>query len=55
MNWLMNQKNKQTNKIFIRKELETKVIMDVDILANKFKERLGFKQYEVFLTKKNKS
>ena len=46
----MNQK--QSNKIFILKELATKVIMDCrTTVADKFRARLGFKQYNAILNK----
>ena len=52
MNYSMNQK-KQYNRVFIRKELAAKVIMDCRTTAvHKFTTRLGFKQYDVILTKK---
>ena len=47
----MNQKKKQLNRIFIYKELATKVIMDCRTAAHKFRTRLGFKQCDVILTK----
>ena len=47
----MNQK-KQPNIIFIYKELATKAIMECrKTTEHKFKTRLGFKQYDVILTK----
>ena len=49
MNWEMKQKN---NRIFIDKELANKVILDCrTTAAHKFGERLGFKQYNIPLTK----
>ena len=48
----MNQK--QHNIIFIHKELAVKVIIDCRITAaHKFRTRLGFKQYDVILTKED--
>ena len=50
---LVDQPKKQPNRIFIRKELATKVIMDCrTTAAHKFRTRLGFKQYDVILTNK---
>ena len=47
----MNQK--QANRIFIHKEFAVKVIMDCRTTAShKFRTRLGFKQCDVILTKK---
>ena len=49
---LVEQTKKQVNKIFIDKRLATKVIMDCrTTLAHRFRTRLGFKQYDVILTK----
>ena len=46
----MNQK--KFHAIFILKKLATKIIMDCKtIAAHKFRTRLGFKQYNVILTK----
>ena len=45
----MNQK--KSNRIFIRKELATKVILDSrETGPYKLRRRLGFKQYDVILT-----
>ena len=47
----MKQK-KQSNTIFVEKELTIKVILDCrTTAAHKFRTRLGFKQYDVILTK----
>ena len=47
----MKQK-KQSNTIFVEKELAIKVILDCrTTAAHKFRTRLGFKQYDVILTK----
>ena len=44
---------KQSNRIFIDEKLAVKVIIDCrTISAKKFKTRLGFKQYDVILTKR---
>ena len=49
-----NMNQKQHNIIFIHKELAVKVIMDCRITAaHKFRTRLGFKQYDVILTKED--
>ena len=49
---LVEQPKKQVNRIFIDKRLATKVIMDCrTMLAHRFRTRLGFKQYDVILTK----
>ena len=49
---LVEQPKKQVNRIFIDKRLATKVIMDCrTTLAHRFRTRLGFKQYDVILTK----
>ena len=50
---LVDEPKKQPNRIFIDKELATKVIMDCRTTAAcKFRTRLGFKQCGVILTKK---
>ena len=50
---LVDEPKKQPNRAFIRKELVTKIIMDCrTTAAHKFRTRLGFKQYDVILTKK---
>ena len=49
---LVDKPKKQPNRIFIDKKLATKVIMDGRTTAvHKFRTRLGFKQYDVILTK----
>ena len=49
---LVDAPKKQPNRIFIRNELPTKVIMDCrTTTAHKFRARLGFKQYDAILTK----
>ena len=49
---LVEERKKQVNRIFIDKKLAIKVIMDCRITsAHKFRTRLGFKQYDVILTK----
>ena len=48
----VDEPKKQPNRIFICKELATKVIMDCrKAAAHKSRTRLGFKQYDVILTK----
>ena len=50
MNWQKGQK--QSNKNFRHRELTIEVIMDCrKIVANKFRTRLGFKQYDAIFTK----
>ena len=47
----MNRK-KQSNRIVIDKKLAIKVIMDcVTTAVHEFRSKLGFKQYDVILTK----
>ena len=47
----MNQKS-QPNQIFVKEKLGLKVIMDFGTTgARKFRKRLGFKEYDVILTK----
>ena len=49
---LIDEGRKQTNRIFIRKELATKVIMNCRTTkAHTIRARLGFRQYDVILTK----
>ena len=49
---LVEEPKKQVNRIFIDKKLAIKVIMDCrTTMANKFRTRLGFKQYDIILTK----
>ena len=49
---LVEESKKQFNRIFIDKKLAIKVIMDCRTTsAHKFRTRLGFKQYDVILTK----
>ena len=49
---LVEQPKKQCNEIFIDENVAIKVIMDCRITsAHKFRARLGFKQYDVILTK----
>ena len=48
---LVDETKKQPNRIFIDKKLATKVIMGCRTAAHKFRTRLGFKQYDVILTK----
>ena len=48
----MEEPEKQCNRIFIDEKLAVKVIMDCRTTsAHKFRTRLGFKQYDVILTK----
>ena len=42
---------KPVNKIFIDEKLAVKVIMDCTTLAHEFRTSLGFKQFDVILTK----
>ena len=49
---LVEEPKKQVNRIFIEENLTIKVIMDCRTLsAHKFRTRLGFKPYDVILTK----
>ena len=49
---LIEEPNKQVNRVFIHKKLAIKVIVDCRATsAQKFRTRLGFKQYDVVLTK----
>ena len=49
---LVEEPKKQVNRIFIDEKLAVKVIMDwTTTTPHKFRTRLGFKQYEVILTK----
>ena len=49
---LVDEPKKQCNTIFIDEKLTIKVIMDCRTTsAHKFRTRLGFKQYDVILTK----
>ena len=49
---LVEEPKKQANRIFIDKKLTMKVIMNCRTTsAHKFRTRLGFKQYDVILTK----
>ena len=49
---LVDESKKQPNRVFIQKELATKVIMNYrTTAAHKFRTRLGFKQYDIILTK----
>ena len=49
---LVEEPKKQVNRIFINGKLAIKLIMDFTTTsANKFRTRLGFKQYDVLLTK----
>ena len=49
---LAEKPKKQFNRIFVDQKLAIKVIMDCRTTsAHKFKIRLGFKQYNVILTK----
>ena len=49
---LVEEPKKHCNRIFIDENLVTKVIMDCRTTsAYKFRARLGFKQYDVILTK----
>ena len=49
---LVEKPKKECNRIFIDEKLSVKVIMDCrTTLAHKFRTRLGFKQYDVILTK----
>ena len=49
---LVEEPRKQCNRIFVDGKLTIKVIMDGRItLAHKFIARLGFRQYDVILTK----
>ena len=50
---LVDEPKKQDNRIFIDEKLAIKVIVDCrSTSAYKFRTRLGFKQYDVILTKK---
>ena len=49
---LVDEPKKQPSRIFIHKELATKVIMDFRTTAvHKFKTKLGFEHYYIILTK----
>ena len=49
---IVEEPKKQVNRIFIDEKLAIKVIMDCRATsAHKFRRRLGFKQYDVILTK----
>ena len=49
---VVDESKKQLNIIFIDKESAAKVIIDCrTTAAHKFRTRLGFKQYDVILTK----
>ena len=49
---LVEEPKKEVDRNFIDKKLATKVIMDCrTTMAHKFRTRLGFKQYDVILTK----
>ena len=49
---LVNERKKQCNRIFTDKKFAIKVIMDCRITsAHKCRTRVGFKQYDVILTK----
>ena len=49
---LVEEPKKQVNRIFIDKKLAIKVIINCRTTsAHKFRTRLGFKQYDVILTK----
>ena len=49
---LVDESKKQYNRILIDEKLAIKVIMDCKTTsAHKFRTRLGFKQYDVILTK----
>ena len=49
---LVEEPKKQVNRVFIDKKLTIKVIMNCRTTsAHKFRTRLGFKQYDVTLTK----
>ena len=51
--WTNRRTKKQHNIFFIHKELTEKVIIDFKVRsAYQFKAKLGFKQYDVILTKK---
>ena len=50
---LVEKPKKQSNRIFIDEKLTVKVIMDCRTTSeHKFRTRLGFKKYDVILTKK---
>ena len=50
---LLEEPKKQVNRIFIDETLALNVIMDCRAaLAHKFRARLGFKQYDVILAKR---
>ena len=49
---LVNEPKTQPNRIFMNKELAIKVTINWrTTTAHRFRTRLGFKQYDVFLTK----
>ena len=49
---LVEEPKNQVNRIFINKKIGIKVIMDCrTTLVHKFRARLGFKHYDVILTK----
>ena len=49
---LVEEPKKQVNRIFIDQKLANKIIMDCrKTSAHNFRTRLGFKQYDVILTK----
>ena len=49
---LVEEPKKEVDRNFIDKKLATKVIMDCrTTMTHKFRTRLGFKQYDVILTK----
>ena len=49
---LVEEPKKQVDKMFINEKLSIKVIMDCKTTsAHKFRRRLGFKQYDLILTK----
>ena len=50
----MEEPKKQVNRIFINEKLSIKVIMDYrTTMAYKLRATLGFKQYDVILTKES--
>ena len=50
----MEEPKKQVNRIFINEKLSIKVIMDYrTTMAYKLRTTLGFKQYDVILTKES--
>ena len=51
---LVDKPEKESNRIFINKELALKIIIDCrTTVAHKFRTRLGCKQYDVILTKEH--